>query len=1054
MKRLISISALALLLGLNAANGMDTNQVTMQSVRNEDSPVKQQNIEDLGPTLSIIKMFLKENFTGDPKKDIPAFWGSKEFTTQEGMEGDQQIEYSEQLELNIQNLIKREQDELKKGNVVLYHGLSGNYLYAYKYFADFFSRLTGISQGDFLLRGNLLYAHNPKTNEFFKNLPEVRDVYGVGDEVHDYGQDINTAILHCNIALSVGPATSNSTASSLGFFCNSFSVKDNISIKDLIVETLLYQGMPIDDAKKCGSEAEDLFKRYYLKEHEKNGGLLSISVPKEKIDDVACHVRAGGKLYNPDLGEFCDIFSNIIGCDEVNRRYLNLLFKDHSESAITESNQYYFLTSTLTEEKKQELNKEIKTYVSLLQYYPIEKRASISYLLEKLKNPENKRLSKQGVCDLTCEIALYLDPLTHFDIQGIFQYPLSKDYQESFEVEYKKMLDKHMERLKENRYKPVEGSFLTKNSEVYTVKNDSYSLDLIQFFMVHGQRDKMEHLLAQYPNFYNDERALNCVISGVINGARENFLYDNLISDNSIFNYIPEKELEVIMNFLNYIINSTACEKLAQLTEIKNLSTNRLAIFFQQFNFSKQVMEVSISRQFSFPKELKEVLKSRQYSSETMEKMLFYKNLLLSFRRKSALEIFFRLKIFIDNEFSFNPNTPLGKEYLNKLLQLCKEDNQMISILAYIIKYYKLDFNEYKDLFTLLTQYRSTHQSISLYAINADFSCDITPTGYKLKIEQQTYDIPFADVEGFEMVNLPLLGIKRPYDTKLLESLESFLSKKFNMTYSSDLITTYFDYKQTSDNHLASSYVPESHTWLAKFREAKTLEEAKNLIFELDNLDIAFFNLGLIKGYTDEEKNTWFQSIIKEYQQSLEELRRVLKEDLPLHETDLTRQEDAKRALKEAPLALVIDTESEWSLEYFAKPKNIENTLLRIVKFCTFKDVENGRMACKWFALNADVVEKALQLNPDLIKDHEFIMEILYGDLFPQSLLNDQEKLETIAKSPYKDEFFNQLIIKKSKKSLAIAKVMLKDPEIKNRLNILQKYHLLSSNVVKELIEE
>lgn len=670
MKKLISISTLALLLGLNAANGMDTNQVTMQ---NEDVQVKQQNI-DLGPTLSITKMFLKEKFTGDPKKDIPAFWGSKEFTTQENMGGDQQIEYSEQLGLNIQNLIKREQDELKKGNVVLYHGLSGNYLYAYKYFADFFSRLTGIPQGDFLLRGNHLYARNPKTNEFFKNLAEVRNVYGVGDEVHDYGQDINIAILHCNIALSVGPATSNSTASSLGFFCNSFSVKDDISIEDLIVETLLYQGMPIDDAKKCGSEAEDLFKRYYLKEHEKNGGLLSISVPKEKIDDVACHVRPGGELYDPDLGVFCDTISDIIGCNEANRRDLHFLLKERSGSAITESDQYFFLTSTLTEEKKNELKMEIKHYVTALECYPIEKRASINYLLKALKRTVNKYLSKQGVCDLTCEIALYLDPLTHFDIQGIFQYPLSKDDQESFEVEYKKMLDKHMERLKENRYKPVEGSFLTKNSEIYTVKNDSYSLDLIQFFIAHGQRDKMEHLLAQYPNFYNDERVLNCVISGVINGARENFFYDNLISDNSIFNYIPEKELEVIMNFLNYV-NSAATQKLVQLTEIKNLSTNRLAILFQQFYFLEQVMEVSMTRQFSFPKELKEVLKSRQYSSETMENMLFSKNFLLYFNRQHAFEIFFRLKIFMDNEISFNPDTLLGKKYLNKLLQLCKEDN-------------------------------------------------------------------------------------------------------------------------------------------------------------------------------------------------------------------------------------------------------------------------------------------------------------------------------------------------------------------------------------------
>lgn len=285
----------------------------------------------------------------------------------------------------------------------------------------------------------------------------------------------------------------------------------------------------------------------------------------------------------------------------------------------------------------------------------------------------------------------------------------------------------------------------------------------------------------------------------------------------------------------------------------------------------------------------------------------------------------------------------------------------MILILAYIIKYYKLDFNEYKDLFTLLTQYRSTLQHHSLLrGTGVDFSCDITSTGYKLKIEQQTYDIPFADVEGFEVVNLPLLGIKRPYDTKLLESLKNFLSKKFNMTYSSDLITAYFDYKQTSNNNLASSYVPENHTWLAKFREAKTLEEAKD----------------------------------------------------------------------------------------------VKSIFLRIVKFCTFKDVERGRIVCEYFALSVDGIEKALQLNPDLIKDPEFIMEILSGDLFPQSLLNDQEKLETIAQSPYKDEFFNQLIIKKSKKLLAIAKVMLKDPEIKNRLNILQKYHLLSSNVVKELIEE
>ena len=239
-----------------------------------------QNLYDeLAPTLKIMKMFLKKKFLplpGGLRDNVQAFFGSRKFTPPKNSMGDQYFELDDELTNILCELIEKEQHEMTKGYVTFWHGCTGDMLFMYKYYAHLFSRLMGDNLGEYVLRGDHLYARNPggKTG-LFNSIHELRDTYhvGEGDEVvGDYGQYINVSSLHANIALSVGPSTSRSTASSVGFMCNSFNAKKEKLI-DIISTTLLLQGMSLAEANAGANQVQELFQKYFP-DSSKNGGIL------------------------------------------------------------------------------------------------------------------------------------------------------------------------------------------------------------------------------------------------------------------------------------------------------------------------------------------------------------------------------------------------------------------------------------------------------------------------------------------------------------------------------------------------------------------------------------------------------------------------------------------------------------------------------------------------------------------------------------------------------------------------------------------------------------
>ncbi len=115
----------------------------------ERSIIDQNLFKDLAPTLAIMKMFLKDDFkplTGDKagvkknlRDNVEAFFGSEKFIPHRG--GRQEIILDRELTDILCDLIKREQKEALKGNVTLYHGMTGSNLFVYKYFARLFSQI-------------------------------------------------------------------------------------------------------------------------------------------------------------------------------------------------------------------------------------------------------------------------------------------------------------------------------------------------------------------------------------------------------------------------------------------------------------------------------------------------------------------------------------------------------------------------------------------------------------------------------------------------------------------------------------------------------------------------------------------------------------------------------------------------------------------------------------------------------------------------------------------------------------------------------------------------
>lgn len=321
-------------------------------------------------------------------------------------------------------------------------------LFTYKYYAYLFSILSGQNVGPFVLRGDHFYAKNPKTGERFKTLREIREAYGVseGDEsrgIGDYGQRINISIMHCNIALSAGPGTSRSRASSVGFMCQSYSASEQ-SIFNIVYPTLVFQGMSLIDAKRSAKQVEELFKKTFLVGHENNGGILGISLPKNLADELALHVQMGGKEYDPSVWRLIKDIKAVFKEESLETWKVDALFRTIASQKVgvstSEIARQIGCSIFFNEEKWADLEKLLESYFSSRS----SKDSSISNLLGNIQTAMLQNLSKDEICNLTNEIALYINPEIQPTIFGTFRHPLNPEQEASFDKELKALVDSHV----------------------------------------------------------------------------------------------------------------------------------------------------------------------------------------------------------------------------------------------------------------------------------------------------------------------------------------------------------------------------------------------------------------------------------------------------------------------------------------------------------------------------------------------------------------------------------------------------------------------------------
>lgn len=521
-------------------------------VREEDPKL----FRELAPTLALMKMLLRENFKPLPeglRDNVVEFFSSPEFTPHNCM-GDQEIILDDNLTNILCRLILLEQKESLNGNVVLWHGLPGEALFTYKYYAYLFSRLTGQDVGSFILRGDHFYAKNPKTGEIFKTLHEVREAYGI--------QKI--------IALSVGPNVSRSTASSVGFFCNSFCGGE-FSIFDVVCSTLLFQGMSLIEAKRSAKQVEGLFKKIFLVDHEKNGGILGISLPRNVVDDLALHVQMGGREYDPFVRMVIKGIKAIFGKKSLERHIiessLSAIYshkKGASVDEIISEIEKIFWTS-LPEEKSHELKKLLESYLSSRS----QKDSSITNLLENIQMALSQNLTNDEICDLTNEIALYLNPEIRQKVFGTFRHPLNPEQEALFDAELRALVDSHVALIAASKTKPFENAFLIKRSKEMEESADArYQIEAVPFLIERNLITEAQKAIKQYPNFEQNEEIIRLLVGRTLFSFRRGFneVLETVekIFGKAIFSFIHPDHLPLILRgyadsryfieFFNYLI--------------------------------------------------------------------------------------------------------------------------------------------------------------------------------------------------------------------------------------------------------------------------------------------------------------------------------------------------------------------------------------------------------------------------------------------------------------------------------------------------------------------
>ncbi|MBO6055505.1 MAG: hypothetical protein J6P84_00785 [Alphaproteobacteria bacterium] len=673
LKKVICCSVLSFVLGnascmnLDPAQG-DTQKVSFSDIKDlqkesfgKEQAAYQELFKNLAPTLAVMKIFLKDNFkplTGDEagiknnlKDNIIAFFGTSKFTPDK-------CDTQKITELTdiLCNLIEREQKEALERNVTFYHGMQGSNLFVYKYFARLFSHLTRQNLGDVVLRGDHLYAKNPKTGKLFQTVQELRNATRAE---WDYGKGIDISTLHCNIALSVEPRTSLSTASSVEFFCNSFGAM-NYRVSQLIAPALVFQGMSIADARKIAKEAEDLFNKY---SSNLGGALLAISLSVGDADRLARHVWTGGKEYDlvmhPRLLSICKEFFN----DSSDYQRKDKLEKlEGIVESINENTSIDEIVkkidkaySWIDEEQKELLAGRLKDLKSLPR---AEDFSSISYLLENLKNSSDKDLSRDEVRNLTNEISLYLHPEMKAEIFGTFRHPLPKEGMKSLDAEIDGLAASHAKLVINSKNKPFKGSFVILRKTA-TDESLSYQIDLLPIFIERGMLAEAKQIVDQHPDFLGNVEIARLVLSSTLEALDRGYdgvaeFIENNYGIDKLLSKIPEYELYPFLHMFSRKNTSVAIGKLLKSSEIEN---DRVVADLISGFLGSGYSQPDLS--------LTSIFNGKQLSQQVMEKVL---------SRIKFGEGDVDVEFFTKNKFSFDPNEKEGREHLEELLKIREEN--------------------------------------------------------------------------------------------------------------------------------------------------------------------------------------------------------------------------------------------------------------------------------------------------------------------------------------------------------------------------------------------
>lgn len=817
--------------------GLPTHPKDVGSISLECSSHK--NIyAQLAPTLTLMKMFMGEDFKQLPdglRDNVKAFWSNSKFTRSTSEIVEQDIVLDDELTDIICKLITFEQEEQQKDNVVFYHGLDGKILFMYRYFAGLFSRIEGKDLGDFVLRGDNLYAINPLTGKNFSTVKEVRDFYKVGDDVFaakDYGSGINLRVMHCNIALSASPATSRSTASSLGFMHNSFSVNGG-DIVEMIISALVFRGMSMNAARACATEVARMYDGNFVSEHKNNGGILAISIPRTQADKLAMHVEVGGLSYDfremQLKREFERVFHLPSLCLWDFRRFLN------GEQDI----------SCINNETSPEDAQYI--YQKIEEYKRSDNKSSISNILESLKDVEHSVRSEDRK-DLINEIALYLHPDMNAKIIGFFRYPFAGRKKTIFEKQYSEMVSRHVDMLHKNSY----GSILSPTSVASQGKDSIYA---IPYLIELGYFFKACEVVSRLPNFYKEPDIRKILIQKVYLSLQEGFdTWDFLDKtlENSFLSLVDEEDIPLLVARLATEYDENIKIGFLNLLRKKRLSPEVFIAAMTNVSFSRShdIVETDTLELVD------SLLQFYQPTSEVLEEIFQKKIDIKSIEEEDIL-------MFMKHRLSFNPNDVAGKKNLGKWIDVCSKNINNIDFnsLEYIIDFYKLNGISYKELYMLLLQN-------GLFPMKSQYvECFFSKMGYAIRIGENIYEIDLKEFVNPKAVEVDKINFS---------ALSEFFSSRFKRQYSIELISKYSSFiKNYCSRSKITLIPPEFHTWLDAFKNIKTIENAEKMIHDLDNLDILFCNLNLLDtlfGNNTKKTDEWFFALLRNYENKMKKL--------------------------------------------------------------------------------------------------------------------------------------------------------------------------------------